>query len=70
MSTPSESDVSRCVCTRCPTFASGDSGLFCLHGKSSLVVEEKSCLCRTCPVHIELELEGREYCVRGKPENQ
>ena len=66
----SKADLDRCICSRCPTYLSGDTGLFCHFGKSKLDVEEMSCLCRTCPVHIEYDLAGREYCIRGKPEEQ
>ena len=70
MGTAEERDLDRCICTRCPTFVQGDVRLFCLRGKSGKQAEERGCLCRTCPVHIEGGLEGREYCVRGKPEQQ
>ena len=67
MGTPTENDLDRCMCSRCPTFAAGDTRLFCVHGRSEMDVVERGCLCRTCPVHIENKLAGREYCIRGKP---
>jgi hypothetical protein len=30
-------------------------------------VQERGCICRTCPVHVEHHLGGRAYCLRGKP---
>ena len=70
MGVPTETDFSRCACTRCPTFTKGDTGLFCLRGRSKLPVTERGCVCRTCPVHIENNLTGRAYCLRGRPEEQ
>ena len=70
MSVPTEKDLGRCVCSRCPSYIKGDTGLFCIHGKSSLSVAQQGCLCRTCPVHIEHGLESREYCLRGTPGEQ
>ena len=66
MSLPTENDLGRCNCERCPTFIKGDTKLFCVHGKSKLPVAEKGCICRTCPVHIEHNLSNRAFCLRGK----
>ena len=70
MGAPTEADLGRCTCKRCPSYEDGDTGLFCVNGKSNMEVIEQGCLCRTCPVHIEYHLEGRAYCLRGKPEEQ
>ena len=70
MALPSEQDLSRCACTRCPSYIKGDSGLFCVHGRSKLDVQERGCICRTCPVHVEYQLSGRAYCLRGKAQEQ
>ena len=70
MGAPTETDLERCTCGRCPSYNSGDTKLFCVHGKSAMDVVERGCLCRTCPVHVEHSLEGRAYCLRGKPEEQ
>ena len=67
MALPSEKDLSRCVCARCPSYVKGDSALFCVHGRSKLEVAERGCICRTCPVHVDYHLGGRAYCLRGKP---
>ena len=68
MGTPTEKDMEHCACSRCPTFVKGDTGRFCVHGKTQMAAEPRGCLCRTCQVHIENSLKGREYCLRGKPE--
>jgi hypothetical protein len=70
MSVPSEQDRSRCACARCPSFVKGDRALFCVHGRSKMNVQERGCICRTCPVHVEYQLSGRAYCLRGKPQDQ
>jgi len=70
MGVPTQSDRSRCACARCPTFSEGDAGLFCLAGKREKDSDPRGCLCRTCPVHVEHQLGGREYCLRGTPEEQ
>jgi hypothetical protein len=31
-------------------------------------VQEKGCICRTCPVHVKYGLDGRAFCLRGKAE--
>jgi hypothetical protein len=67
MSMPLERDRSRCACARCPSYLQGDSALFCVHDRSTLKVQERGCLCRTCPVHLEYQLSGRFFCIRGKP---
>ena len=68
MSVPdTQENRSRCACARCPSFAAGHTGIFCVLGKSKLPVEERGCLCRTCPVHIQYKPEGRAYCLRGLP---
>ena len=66
MSLPTENDLGRCNCPRCPTFIQGDVKLYCVHGKSKNQVVEKGCICRTCPVHIEYALTNRAFCIRGK----
>ena len=66
MAVPSENDLDRCACARCPSYVQGDAKLFCLHGKSNAEVVERGCFCRTCPVHMEHHLPGRAYCLRGK----
>ena len=70
MALPSEQDLSRCACVRCPSYIKGDSALFCVHDRSKLDVQERGCICRTCPVHVEYQLSGRAYCLRGKPKGQ
>ena len=65
MSLPTEKDLDRCACSRCPSCVAGDTGLFCVSGKSTLNVVQQGCLCRTCPVHIEHTLSNREFCLRG-----
>ena len=70
MGKPTEADLERCACVRCPSYVKGDTKLFCVYGKSKMNVSEKGCFCRTCPVHIENHLAGRAYCMRGKPEDQ
>lgn len=68
MGLPTEKDLEQCVCHRCPSFIEGDTKLFCVHGKSELPVQEKGCICRTCPVHVKYGLDGRAFCLRGKAE--
>ena len=66
MGLPTEKDLEKCNCHRCPTYIQGDCKLFCVGGKSRLKVLEKGCICRTCPVHIEHGLGNRAFCLRGK----
>lgn len=65
MALPTEADLDRCICGRCPTFTAGDVKLFCVHGESAHDPTERGCLCRTCPVHIAYGLGGRAFCLRG-----
>ena len=55
----------RCVCGRCPSHLAGDATLFCATGASDRAVQERGCLCRTCPVHLQYNPPGRFYCLRG-----
>ncbi len=66
MGLPTEKDLERCICSRCPSYIPGDTKLFCVYGKSDKNPVEKGCLCRTCPVHLECSLKGRAFCLRGK----
>ena len=58
-----------CVCARaqCPTFiGTGETALFfCGMGKSSIITEEKGCLCPDCPVTEKMGLLNMYYCKRG-----
>ena len=70
MSAPTERDLERCACVRCPTFVKGDARLFCIKGASTMQPTERGCSCRTCEVHIEHQLPGRAYCLRGRASEQ
>ncbi len=70
MGVPTDRDLERCACVRCPTYVQRDAKLFCAHGKSKLDIVERGCICRTCAVHLQYHLKGRAYCLRGRPEEQ
>lgn len=63
-----------CKCKGCPSFVSGDSmvedgieeGAYCFPpvGGSKVIKWEKDCICSTCPVYKEYDLEHTHYCTR------
>ena len=56
-----------CRCSKCPTYVSGDNPVgycFPLIGTSQKIQWEKKCICDTCPVFKEYELEHSFYCTR------
>jgi hypothetical protein len=60
--------LSKCKCPGCPTFVKGDNpaGAYCfpLVGTSKAIQWEKNCVCATCPIYKEYELEHTFYCTR------
>lgn len=55
-------------CGKCPSYqGTGETALgFCTLGKSSIIHEQKSCLCAQCPISRTMSLRWDHYCVRGK----
>ena len=55
-------------CGKCPSYAgTGEIMLgFCTIGKSSLIQEQKGCLCAQCPISRTMSLRWDHYCIRGK----
>ncbi len=55
-------------CGKCPTYeGSGETALgFCTIGKSSIIQEQKGCLCVQCPISRTMSLRWDHYCVQGK----
>jgi len=60
--------LDKCKCPGCPTFVKGDNpaGAYCfpLVGTSKTIQWEKNCVCATCPIYKEYELEHTFYCTR------
>lgn len=56
-----------CKCPGCPTYVKGDSPVgycFPLIGTSKKIQWEKDCICNTCPIFKEYELDHSHYCTR------
>lgn len=56
-----------CKCKGCPTYVPGDAKIgFCfpLIGTSEKIQKEKDCICGTCPIYKEYELNHTFYCTR------
>ena len=78
MSQMSEADQARAAenvphickdyCGKCPSYqGTGETKLvFCALGKSSVIKEEKGCLCGQCPISKTMCLRWEYYCTRGK----
>ncbi len=64
-----EANADRCLCPGCPThnkcMKDNEEKLFCSRGKTECNPEQKGCLCGTCPVEKEYELNDFYYCVNG-----
>jgi hypothetical protein len=56
-----------CLCEACPTYeGTGETVLlFCVHGKSDIITEDKGCPCRKCPVTEKMGLRWNDYCLKG-----
>ncbi len=56
-----------CKCSECPSYVEGDDmPAFCfpLGGTSKVIKAEKGCICDTCPISVEFELNHAHYCTR------
>lgn len=59
--------LKNCKCKSCPTFVPGDAHAgFCfpLIGTSAKIQKEKDCVCGTCAIYKEYELNHTYYCTR------
>lgn len=59
--------MASCLCKGCPSYVEGDSPqgyCFPLMGTSENIKKEVDCLCSTCPVAKDYELEHTYYCTR------
>ncbi|MHA1231282.1 MAG: DUF2769 domain-containing protein [Candidatus Helarchaeota archaeon] len=54
-------------CGKCPTYmGTGEKSLaFCMKGKSSIITEKKTCLCKDCPISKTMSLRWSHYCIEG-----
>jgi len=61
-----------CICESCPTYeGTGETMLlFCVHGKSGIISEDKGCPCRECPVTEKMGLRWNDYCLKGSAEER
>jgi len=61
-----------CVCGKCPSYiGTGEKKLlFCATEKSSIIKNEKGCICMTCPVTAKLGLRWAYYCTGGSGREQ
>ena len=55
-------------CGKCPSYeGTGETALaFCTLGKSSIIHEQRGCLCAQCPISRTMSLRWDHYCVQGK----
>jgi len=56
-----------CKCPECPTYVEGDTPVgycFPVVGTSKKIQWEKDCICGTCPILKEFELDHTYYCTR------
>ena len=59
--------MASCICSECPSFVAGDpktAYCFPLGGYSKVIKVEKGCICDSCPVSKEYELNHAHYCTR------
>jgi hypothetical protein len=61
-----------CICASCPTYVGTDETklLFCIHGKSHVITEDKGCPCRGCPVTQKMGLRWNDYCLKGSAQER
>lgn len=60
-------NICKAFCGECPSYTgTGETELgFCTVGKSSIIKEEKGCLCPSCPVTKKMSLRWDYYCTQG-----
>jgi hypothetical protein len=61
-----------CICSDCPSY-NGESELgFChaMVGKSDVISEVTSCICRICPVTEMMGLKNDSFCKKGSEMEQ
>ncbi len=60
--TPENRD--KCHCKVCPSYPykCGGEVLYCSKGPSNCDISPQVCICDTCPIYYEYELEGNYYC--------
>lgn len=59
--------LKNCKCTGCPTYVAGDAPVgycFPLRGTSNKTKKEVDCICKTCSIYKEYELNHSFYCTR------
>ena len=59
--------VNKCKCKECPSYVAGDAQTgycFPMGGTSKVITLEKGCVCESCPVWSEYELNHAHYCTR------
>ena len=59
--------LGKCKCAECSSFVDGDTQVgycFPLIGTSKRIQWEKDCICSTCEVYSEYELDHNHYCTR------
>jgi hypothetical protein len=59
-----QENAARCECGSCPSYP-GEGALFCARGKSAKEIVLLGCLCASCAVFKEYDLEGSYYCEEG-----
>ena len=54
----------KCHCNVCPSYPykCGGEVLYCSKGPSNCDISPQVCICDTCPIYYEYELEGNYYC--------
>ena len=66
--------AANCGCAKCPSWTpacaeKGEKGGYCAVGKSTVITEEKGCVCSDCPVTAKLGLKWGYYCTRGSAQD-
>ena len=58
----------KCKCPVCPSYTEclkqKMASLFCARGKTECKVSMNGCICGTCPVHAENNLDEGYYCLQ------
>lgn len=59
-----DDNAARCDCGSCPSYP-GEGALFCARGRSATEIALRGCLCASCAVFKQSDLEGSYYCEEG-----
>ncbi|UCD73273.1 MAG: DUF2769 domain-containing protein [Candidatus Bathyarchaeota archaeon] len=60
-------ETCRDFCGSCPSYPGTEEWLFCAREKSRTEITRNGCLCPSCQVYMDYELDTDYFCAEGAP---